>query len=77
MNGLYQAIEKLNLDPTIVALVRCQFRAYKLEKGLFGTKSTKYDWSISDLTIGWEFYGLGVLELQNFAIRILSQGSSA
>jgi hypothetical protein len=72
MNGLIQAIEKLNPDPSIVGLVRCQLRAYKLEEGLFGTQLAKYDRSISDPTVWWEFYGSGVPKLQTFAICILS-----
>jgi len=48
MNGLIQVIEKLNPDPSIAGLVRSQLRAYRLEEGLFGTQSTKYDRSRSD-----------------------------
>lgn len=77
MNGLIQAIEKLNPDPKIAGLVRSQLRAYRLEEGLFGTQSAKYDRSKSDPIVWWEFYGSGAPELQNFAIRILSQGSNA
>eukprot|EP00253_Pinus_taeda_P024244 PITA_24244 len=77
MNGLIQAIEKLNPDPELAGLVRSQLRTYKLEEGLFGTQSTKYDRTRSDWVVWWEFYGLGTPQLQNFAIHILSQGSSA
>jgi hypothetical protein len=77
MNGLIQSIEKLNPDPEIAGLIRSQLRAYRLEEGLFGTQSAKYDRSRSDPAVWWEFYGSGAPELQNFAIRILSQGSSA
>ena len=77
MNGLIDAIEKLHPDPTIAGLVRSQLRAYRLEEGLFGTQSTKYDRSRSDPVLWWDFYGPEAPELQTFAIRILSQGSSA
>lgn len=77
MSGLIQAIEKLNPDPEIAGSIRSQLRAYRLEGGLFGTQSAKYDRSRSDPAVWWEFMVLGAPELQNFAIRILSQGSSA
>eukprot|EP00253_Pinus_taeda_P025970 PITA_25970 len=48
MNGLIQAIEKLNPDLEIAGLVRSQLRAYGLEEGLFRTQSAKYDRSKSD-----------------------------
>lgn len=48
-----------------------------MEEGLFGTQSAKYDRRRSDPALWWEFYGSGAPELQNFAIRILSQGASA
>ena len=62
---VYELIETLNLN------------AYRLEEGLFGTVSAKYDRSKSDPTLWWEWYGSGAPELQNFAMRILSQGASA
>eukprot|EP00253_Pinus_taeda_P018825 PITA_18825 len=48
MNGLIQAIEKLNPNPEIAGLVRSQWRAYRLEEGLFETQSAKYDRRKSD-----------------------------
>eukprot|EP00253_Pinus_taeda_P015918 PITA_15918 len=51
MNGLIQSIEKLNPDPEIAGLIRSQLRAYRLEEGLFGTQSAKYDRSRSDPTL--------------------------
>ena len=48
MNGLIQSIKKINPNPEIVGLIRSQLRAYRLEEGLFGTQSTKYDRSRSD-----------------------------
>eukprot|EP00253_Pinus_taeda_P009303 PITA_09303 len=48
MNGLIQSIEKLNPDPEIAGLIISQLRAYRLEEGLFGTQSAKYDRSRSD-----------------------------
>jgi hypothetical protein len=77
MSGLYEAIDKLLPDPSIAYSVRSQLRAYRLQEGVFGTKSAKYDRTKVVGAIWWEFYGSGTLELQNFAIRVLSQGSSA
>jgi hypothetical protein len=37
----------------------------------------KYNRIKSALAVWWEFYALGALELQCFAISVLSQGSSA
>jgi len=77
MSGLYETIDKLNPDPSIAALVRSQLRAYRAEEGIFGTKAAKYDRVISAPAVWWDFYGSGAPELQKFAIRILSQVSSA
>jgi hypothetical protein len=43
MSGLYEAIDKLLPNPSIAYSVRSQLRAYRLEEGVFGTKSAKYD----------------------------------
>jgi hypothetical protein len=77
MSGLYETIDKLNPDPSIAALVRSQLKAYRLEERIFGTQATKYDRVVSAPSVWWDFYRSGTPELQKFAIRILSQGSSA
>eukprot|EP00253_Pinus_taeda_P016211 PITA_16211 len=48
MNGLIESIEKLNPDLEIAGLIRSKLRAYRLEEGLFGTQSVKYDRRKSD-----------------------------
>lgn len=77
MSGLYEAIERLNPDPSVAGLVRSQLRAYKLEEGLFGIKAAKYDRFETAPAVWWQFYAAGAPELQKFAVRVLSQGSSA
>jgi hypothetical protein len=77
MSGLYEDIDRLIQDPSIAYSFRSQFKAYRLEEGIFGTKSAKYDRASVVATVWWDFYGLRASELQNFAIRVLCQGSSA
>jgi hypothetical protein len=77
MGELYKAIDKLNQDPLIVALLRSQLRAYRLEEGIFRTKATKYDMSRKYPQSRWNFYGSKAPDLQCFVIHILSQRSSA
>jgi hypothetical protein len=52
MSGLYEAIDRLNPNTLIAALVRSQLRAYMLEEGIFGTKVVKYDRVESALQYG-------------------------
>lgn len=77
MGGLYAAIEKLIPDLATAKIVRAQLRAYKLEEGIFGIAATKEDRDNTLLGGWWEFYASGAPELQNFAVRILCQCSSA
>jgi hypothetical protein len=68
MSGLYEAIDWLNPDPSAATLVRSQLRAYRLEKGIFGTNAMKYDRVESVPAVWWDFYGSRALELQKFAV---------
>ena len=63
MSGLYEAIDKLLPDPSIAYSIRSQLRAYRLQEGVFRTKSAKYDRIKVAGAIWWEFYGSGTLEL--------------
>ena len=77
MNGLYDAIERLTPDIEESRRLREQLRAYRLEEGLFGRTSAKNDRANIPPGRWWEFYGAESRELQRFAIRVLSQGSSS
>ena len=77
MNGLYDAIERLTPDIEESRRLREQLRAYRLEEGLFGRTSAKNDRANISPRRWWQFYGAKTPELQHFAIRVLSQGSSA
>jgi hypothetical protein len=57
MSGLSEAIDKLLPYPSIAYSVRSHLGAYKLEEGVFGTKSAKYDRTKVVGAIWWEFYG--------------------
>eukprot|EP01018_Ginkgo_biloba_P029392 Gb_22464 [translate_table: standard] len=43
LSGLYEAIEKLNLDKEVAKKVREQLREYKLQEGIFGSVVAKED----------------------------------
>eukprot|EP01018_Ginkgo_biloba_P034336 Gb_40944 [translate_table: standard] len=77
MSGLYEAIEKLNPDREVAKKVREQLRAYKLQEGIFGSVTAKEDRTCVAPGVWWDFYGAEAPELQRFAVRVLSQGSSA
>lgn len=77
MSGLYEAIEKLNPDREVAKKVREQLRAYKLQEGIFGSVEVREDRTCVAPRVWWDFYGAEAPELQRFAIRVLSQGSSA
>ena len=57
--------------------LREQRRAYKSEEGIFGCISATQDRPKIPPGIWWQFYGPEVPELQRFAVRVLSQTSSA
>ena len=77
MNGLYDAIEWLTQYIEESRRLREQLWAYKLEEGLFGRASAKHYRANIPPGRWWQFYGAASCELQRFAIRVLSQGSSA
>eukprot|EP01018_Ginkgo_biloba_P006648 Gb_37104 [translate_table: standard] len=77
MSGLYALIEKLNPYREVAKKVREQLKAYKLQEGIFESVAAKDDRTCVALGLWWDFYGAKAPELQCFAIRVLSQGSSA
>lgn len=77
MNGLYDAVERLVPDLEECRRIREQLRAYRLEEGIFARSSAVQDRPNIPPGRWWQFYGSETPELQRFAIRILSQGSSA
>ncbi|KAH9288483.1 hypothetical protein KI387_032600 [Taxus chinensis] len=68
------AIEKLVLDRDVAKKTREQRRAYKRGDGLFRTQSVIDDREDMDGDEWWRFYRVDTLELQHFAIQVLSQG---
>eukprot|EP00253_Pinus_taeda_P004216 PITA_04216 len=77
MNGLYDAVERLVPDREECSRIREQLRAYRLEEGIFARSSAVQDRPNIPPGRWWQFYGVETPELQRFAVRILSQGSSA
>ena len=77
MNGLYEAIERLTPDIEESRRLREQLRAYRLEEGIFAKTSAINDRANIPPGAWWRFYGAESRELQRFAIRVLSQGSSS
>eukprot|EP00253_Pinus_taeda_P002536 PITA_02536 len=77
MNGFYDAVERLVPDLEECRRIREQLRAYRLEEGIFARSSAVQDRPNIPLGRWWQFYGSATPELQRFAIRIWSQGSSA
>jgi hypothetical protein len=77
MSGLYAAIERLIPDLEESMRLREQLRAYRLEEGIFGCTSATQDRPKIAPGTWWQFYGPEVPELQRFAVRVLSQTSSA
>ncbi|GLJ20490.1 hypothetical protein SUGI_0372930 [Cryptomeria japonica] len=77
MAGLYQAISRYVPDPKIAALIKDQSWQYKRGEGMFGGAEAKYDSPCMAGYRWWIAYGSLALELQEFAIRILSQGASS
>ncbi|GLJ18826.1 hypothetical protein SUGI_0336350 [Cryptomeria japonica] len=77
--GFHEAISKFELDPAIACLIRDQSWLYKRAKGLVGVAGAKYDMK-RDTVPSYRCcmsYGAQTLELQRFAIRILSRGASS
>eukprot|EP01018_Ginkgo_biloba_P004981 Gb_28746 [translate_table: standard] len=68
MSGLYEAIEKLNLDKEVAKKVREQLRAYKRQEGICGTTAAKEDRTCVAPGVWWDFYGAEAPELQRFAV---------
>eukprot|EP01018_Ginkgo_biloba_P007796 Gb_03729 [translate_table: standard] len=68
MSGLYEAIEKLNLDKEVEKKVIEQLREYKLQEGIFGTTIAKEDRTCITPGVWWDFYGIEAPKLQRFAI---------
>lgn len=77
MGGLYVAIERLVPDPDDARKLRGQLRAYRYEEGIFGSSAAKQDRATIEPGVWWDFCGSESPELQYFALRILSQCSSA
>ena len=77
MSGLYDAIQGLVPNQEESSRLREQLRAYKMEEGIFGKASSIEDRIKIPPGRWWQFYGVETPELQHFAIRVLSQGSSA
>ncbi|XP_057852417.2 uncharacterized protein LOC131062719 isoform X2 [Cryptomeria japonica] len=77
MVGLYQAISRYVPDREIAALIRDQSWQYKRGEGMFGGAEAKYDLPRMPGYRWWIAYGSLAPELQEFVIRILSQGASS
>ncbi|GLJ49448.1 hypothetical protein SUGI_1047260 [Cryptomeria japonica] len=77
MVGLYQAISRYVPDLEIAILIRDQSWQCKRGEGMFGGVEAKYDSPRMPGYRWWIAYGSSAPELQEFAIRILSQGASS
>jgi len=77
MTGLYAAIERLTPDREEARRLREQLRAYRSEEGMFANAASIEDRNKIPPGAWWQFYGAESPQLQRFAIRVLSQGSSS
>jgi len=77
MNGFYHLVENLYPDTEDQATITTQLTQFRSSHGIFGSPVAKTAASTMPAYQRWLNFGASVPELQEFAVRILSQTASS
>ena len=77
MTGFYQLVEQIFTDTQIQVLIASQLAQFRSGHGMFGREVAKAAASSMPAYQWWQNFGASVPELQQLAVRVLSQTASS